>query len=101
MADDDDWKTMKASQATDDRGIFRKSLVAVELDEVFKQSLDEIECVRPIRMTRELNSLKGCSLLIVSCVLCLRILLALAQLRLVYGIVGSPAPGPSLSASGI
>ncbi len=49
---------MKARQATNDRRVFRKPLVAMKLDEVFKQPLDQIECVRPVGMTRELHALK-------------------------------------------
>ncbi len=62
MPNYDDRQTMKASEATNDRRVFGKSLVAVEFDEVFKQSLDQIQCVRPVSMSCELHALKGCSL---------------------------------------
>ena len=63
MTNDDHRQAMKARQAAHDRRIFRESLVAMKLDEVFKQPLDQIECVRAIGVTSELHALKRRSLL--------------------------------------
>jgi hypothetical protein len=41
-------QAMKASEPANDCRVFSKSLVAVQLDEVFKQTLDQIERVRPV-----------------------------------------------------
>src|ERR1044072_561355 len=63
MTDDYHGQAVKSRQPTPARRIFRKSLVAMKLDKVFKQTLDEIERVRAILMTSELHALKRRSLL--------------------------------------
>jgi hypothetical protein len=63
MTDDDHWQAMKSRESANDRRILRKALIAMELDEVFKQAFDEIECVGSIGMSRELHAFKGRPLL--------------------------------------
>jgi hypothetical protein len=54
---------VKAGQATHNCGVFSKSLVAVKLDKVFKQTLDQIERVGTVSMSRELHAFECRSLL--------------------------------------
>jgi hypothetical protein len=41
---------VESSKTTDYCRIFREPLIAMKLDEVLKQTLDEIKCVRPVRV---------------------------------------------------
>ena len=50
---------MKTSKATNNRRIISVTTIPVNLSEVLEQTLDEIECVGPLGMTRELDPLEG------------------------------------------
>src|SRR5687768_10465206 len=52
---------MKASEATNDRRIFSKPLIAVQLDEIFEEPLNQIQRVRTIGVARELHALERSS----------------------------------------
>ena len=49
---------MKTRESAHDRRILREAFVAVQFDEIFKQTLDEIERVRSIGVSRKLNALE-------------------------------------------
>jgi len=59
MADHDDAPPLEPGQAADDRGVVAVHAVAVELDEVVEQELEEVARVRPLRVARELGALPG------------------------------------------
>jgi hypothetical protein len=46
-------QTVESSKTADYCRIFRESLIAMKLDEVLEQTLDEIKCVRPLCMPGE------------------------------------------------
>ena len=56
MANRGDRHPMKTREAADDRWIVGVPAVAVKFDEVFKQTLDEIERVRPILVAGDRSS---------------------------------------------
>ena len=55
LADQRDRPALEAPEPRDERGIFRTSAIAVQLDEVLQQALDVVEGVRTLRVTRELD----------------------------------------------
>ena len=59
VADDDDPLLLEAREATDHRGVVAEEPIAVELDEIVEQELDEIARVRPLGVPRQLCALPG------------------------------------------
>src|SRR4029450_8741266 len=59
MADHDDAPPLESGEAADDRGVVAVHAVAVELDEVVEQELEESARVRPPGVARELCALPG------------------------------------------
>ena len=59
MTHHDDPPPLEPGQAPDDRGVVTVHAVAVELDEVVEEELEEIARVRPLRVPRELRALPG------------------------------------------
>ena len=50
------------------RFVFGETLIAVQFDEVFKQSLDQIECIRAVGVTSKQHSFESSSILDRFCV---------------------------------
>ena len=59
VADHDDPLPFEARQPGDDRRVVAEDTIAVELDEVFEQQLEEVARVRALRMARQLRTLPG------------------------------------------
>src|SRR5262249_48931964 len=59
MPDHDDAPPLEPGQAADDRGVVAVYAVAVELDEVVEQELEEVARVRPLGVAGELCALPG------------------------------------------
>src|SRR5215203_461964 len=60
MSNDYHRETVKLRKPANDRRVFSKSLVAVEFHKVFKETLNKVQCIRTIRMTREQHTVESC-----------------------------------------
>src|SRR5439155_25584480 len=59
VADDHDPQIFESAEPADNRRVVAVEAIAVELDEVLEEELDEVAGVRALRMARELRALPG------------------------------------------
>ena len=59
LADDGDFVTVETGKSANDRGIIGISSIAVDLDKIGKDGVENIQRIRTVRMTRPLDAFKS------------------------------------------